>query len=42
MVLEVQNLVKIFRSGFVRKKIKKINDVTFKVEAGEVFGPFFF
>lgn len=38
MVLEVQNLVKIFRSGFVRKKIKVINDVTFKVEAGEVFG----
>ena len=38
MVLEVQNLIKIFRSGFVRKKIKVINDVTFKVEAGEVFG----
>jgi len=38
MVLEVQNLVKEFRSGFLRKRIKVLNDITFSVEPGEVFG----
>lgn len=38
IVLEVQNLVKEFRSGFLRKRIKVLNDITFSVEPGEVFG----
>ncbi|NIP38415.1 MAG: ATP-binding cassette domain-containing protein [Candidatus Dadabacteria bacterium] len=38
MILEVQNLVKDFRSGFLRKQISVLKDISFSVEPGEVYG----
>ena len=37
-VLEVDHLVKRFRTGFLRKEITAVHDVSFRVEAGETFG----
>jgi ABC-2 type transport system ATP-binding protein len=37
-VLEVQDLRKVFVSGFLRKRTTAVDGVSFKVEAGEIFG----
>jgi ABC-2 type transport system ATP-binding protein len=38
MILEVENLVKDFLSGFLRKNIRVLKDISFCVEPGEVYG----
>lgn len=37
-VLEVKDLRKVFVSGFLRKRTTAVDGISFKVEAGEVFG----
>jgi ABC-2 type transport system ATP-binding protein len=37
-VLRVQDLCKTFRTGFIPKRVKAIENVTFEIEAGEIFG----
>ena len=37
-VLEVKDLRKVFKSGFLRRRTTAVDGVSFKVEAGEIFG----
>ena len=37
-MLNVQNLVKDYKTGFLRKKTRVLHDVTFSVNKGEIFG----
>jgi len=37
-VLEVEHLVKRFRTGFFRKEVTAVHDASFRVNAGETFG----
>ena len=37
-VLDVQQVAKTFRVGFLRKKVEAVRDVSFQIDAGEIFG----
>jgi len=37
-MLKIENLVKDYTSGFLRKKVRVLNDVSFSVNKGEIFG----
>ena len=37
-MLKIENLIKDYTSGFLRKKVRVLNDVSFSVNKGEIFG----
>ncbi|HZX15100.1 MAG TPA: ABC transporter ATP-binding protein, partial [Thermodesulfobacteriota bacterium] len=37
-MLKIENLVKDYTSGFLRKRVRVLNDVSFSVNKGEIFG----
>jgi ABC-2 type transport system ATP-binding protein len=37
-MLKIENLLKDYSSGFLRKKVRVLKDVTFSVDKGEIFG----
>jgi ABC-2 type transport system ATP-binding protein len=37
-MLKIENLVKDYTSGFLRKRVRVLNDVSFSVNNGEIFG----
>src|SRR3989304_7425186 len=37
-MLKIESLIKDYTSGFLRKKVRVLNDVSFSVNKGEIFG----